>query len=68
MVINAESGISVNENLAYELHKRVIRKLKKKKKKRKVYARFKDNIWAADRAEMDHCLLRIKMLNICYML
>ena len=35
MVINAESGISVNENLADELHKRVIRKLKKKKRKEK---------------------------------
>ena len=35
MVINAESGISGNENLADELHKRVIRKLKKKKKKKK---------------------------------
>ena len=43
------SGISVNEQLAQVLHKSVIKKLKK----RKVYARFKDNIWAADLAEME---------------
>ena len=35
-------------NLAEELHKPVI----KKSKKRKAYARFKDNIWAPDLAEM----------------
>ena len=35
------SGTSVNEQLAKELHKSVIKKLKR----RKVYARFKDNIW-----------------------
>ena len=33
-------GISVNEQLAEELHKSVIKKFKR----RKVYARFKDNI------------------------
>ena len=42
-----ESGISVNEQLAEEFNKPV-----KKKKRRKIYARFKDNIWAADLAEM----------------
>ena len=42
-------GISVNEQLTEELHKPVIKKFKK----RKVYARFKDNIWAADFAEME---------------
>ena len=35
---------SVNEELAEELHKPVIKKFKR----RRVYARFKDNIWAAD--------------------
>ena len=35
------SGISVNEQLAKELHKPVI----KKSKRRKVYVIFKDNIW-----------------------
>ena len=34
------SGISVNEQLAEELHKPIIKKIKR----RKVYARFKDNI------------------------
>ena len=42
------SGISVNEQLAEELHKPVTKKFKR----RKVYARFKNNAWAADLAEM----------------
>ena len=37
------SVISVNEQVAEELHKSVIKK---------AYARFKDNIWAADLAEI----------------
>ena len=41
-------GISVNEQLAEELHKPVIKKLNR----RKVYVRFKDNIWVADLTEM----------------
>ena len=44
-----ESVVSVKEQLAEELLKRVIKKLKR----RKVYARFKDNIWAADLDEME---------------
>ena len=39
----------MNEQLAEELHKPVIKKFER----RKVYASFKDNIWAADLAEMD---------------
>ena len=42
------SGVSANEQLAEELHKTVIKKFKR----RKVYARFKNNIWTADLAEM----------------
>ena len=42
------SETSIYEQLAEELHKLVIRKFKK----RKVYARFKDNIWAAALDEM----------------
>ena len=38
------SGVTVNEQLAEKLHKPVIKKIKR----RKVYARFKANIWAAD--------------------
>ena len=43
------SRISVNEQLAEELHKPIIKKLKR----RKVYTRFKDNIQAADLAGME---------------
>ena len=38
------SRVSVNERLVEELHKPVIKKFKR----RKVYARFKGNIWIAD--------------------
>ena len=47
----AGSGIKSmqqNEQLAEELHKPIIRKLKK----RKMYSSFKDNIWGADLANM----------------
>ena len=57
-----ESGISVNEQLAEELHKPVIQKFKR----RKVYARFKDNIWAADLAEMES--LSTKNKRVKYLL
>ena len=40
-----------NEQLAEEFHKPIIRKFFKKKK-RKVYSAFKDNIWDADLADM----------------
>ena len=42
------SGVIINEDLAEELQEPVIKKFKKTK----VYARFKDNIRAADLAEM----------------
>ena len=38
------SGVSVNQQLAEELHKPVSKEFKR----RKVYERFKDNDWAAD--------------------
>ena len=50
------SEVSVNEELAEELHKPVIKKFKR----RKVYSRFKDNIWAADLAEMESLSSKIK--------
>ena len=37
-----------NYQLANELHKQIIRKLKR----RKAYYSFKDNIWGADLADM----------------
>ena len=43
------SGINVSEQIAEELHELVIKRFKR----RKVYARFKDNIWAADLVEME---------------
>ena len=44
----ANKSIPQNEQLAEELHKHIIRKFKK----REVYSAFKDNIWAADLADM----------------
>ena len=41
-------SIPQNKQLANKLHKPIIRKFKK----RKVYSAFKDNIWAADLADM----------------
>ena len=41
-------GASVNEELARELHKQVTKNFER----RKVYPRFKDNIWAADLSEL----------------
>ena len=48
---NTESEESVYEQVAEELHKPV----NKKFKRRKVYARIKQNILAADLAERDLC-------------
>ena len=45
--IDSRAIVNVNEQLAKELHKPVIKKFEKK-----VYAKLKDNIWAADLAEM----------------
>ena len=55
-------GISVNEQLAEELHKPVTKKFKR----RNVYARFKDNILLADLAEMES--LSSKNKNVKYLL
>ena len=40
-------GMNVTEKATQELHKPVIKKFK-----RKVYARFKDNFWAVDLAQI----------------
>ena len=56
------SGISVNEQLAEELHKPIIKKLER----RKVYTRFKDNIQAADLAGMGS--LSYSNRNVKYLL
>ena len=56
------SGVSANKQIAEELHKPVIKKFKR----RKVYPRFKDNIWAADLTEMES--LSSKNKNVKYVL
>ena len=56
------SGVSVNEELAEELHKPVIKKFKR----RKGYSKFKDNLSAADLAAMG--LLSSKNKNVKYLL
>ena len=55
------SGASANEQLAEELHKTVTENFKR----RKIYAKFKDNIWAADLSEMKSLSFRNK--NIKYL-
>ena len=44
----ANKYIPQNKQLAEELHKPIIRKFKR----REAYSEFKDNIWAADLADM----------------
>ena len=56
------SGVRVNEQLAEELHKPVVKKFKRGK----FYARFKVNVWSADLAEMES--LFSKNNNIKYLL
>ena len=48
-IVTSKARVSVNERLAEELHKPETKKFKR----RKVYARFKYNVWAADLAEME---------------
>ena len=61
---NKKTGLraDVNEQVAEELHKAVIKKFNR----RKFYARFKDNIWAADLAERGS--LSYKNQNVKYLL
>ena len=51
-----KTGMSVNKQLAEELHKPVTNKLKR----RTTYARFKDNIWEAELAEIESLSSRNK--------
>ena len=58
-----ETKANVYKVMAQELHKLVIKKFKK----RKLYARFKDNIRAADLVfKQVYYLLKIEMLNVYY--
>ena len=58
------SGVSIDKQLAQELHKSVIKTFKR----RKIYARFKENIQTADIAEMESLSSKKKKLNIYYVL
>ena len=58
----AGSGISINEQLAKELYKPEIKKLKRKK----LFAKFKDNIWAANLVEMEPLSSKNKNVKIYY--
>ena len=55
-------GINLNEQLAEKLYKPVIKKFKR----REVFVRFKDNIWAAGLSEMES--LSLKNKNVKYLL
>ena len=55
--------MNVNEQLAQELHKPAIKKFKR----RKVYAKFKDKIWAADLAEMESLSSKNKNVSLFIM-
>ena len=61
-IATSKVGVSVNEQLVEKLHKTVTKKFKR----RKVYARFKDNIWAADLSEME--LFSSKNKSVKYLL
>ena len=56
------SAVRADEQLAEELHEPVTKKFRR----RKVYARFKDNIWPADVAEMEPLCFKNK--NVKYLL
>ena len=47
--MTSKVGVSVNKQMAEKLHQPLI----KKSKRKKVQVRFKDNIWAANLAEME---------------
>ena len=53
------SRVNINEQLAEEVHKPVI----KKSKRRKVYTRFKATIWTAGLAKMES----LSSMNKCVM-
>ena len=54
--------MSVNEKLAQEIHKPVIQKIKR----RKIYSRLKENIWAADLAELGSLSSFNRIVNYYY--
>ena len=61
-IAKTKVGVSLNEELAEDLHMPVIKKFKRWK----VFVRFKDNVWAADLAEMGS--LSSNSRNVKYLL
>ena len=61
----AGQGISVNEQLAKDFHKPVIKKFNNNNNNNKISVRLKDNIWAADSVEMRS--LSSKNKNVKYL-
>ena len=51
----------MNEVLPQEFHKSMIKKFKRKK----VYSRFKENIWAAELANMELLSSDSEVLSVC---
>ena len=58
----AGPGASVNEELAEELQEKVIKKFKRTI----TYARFKENIWSVDLAEMGSLSSRNRSVKYLY--
>ena len=48
-IVTSRALVSINEALAEEVHKPLAKKIKR----RKIYARFKDKVWAADKKVKD---------------
>ena len=61
-IVTSTSEINVNEQLAEELHKPVIKKFKRKKTMRDLKTIFGHRF----QLKWDHCLPSIKMLNLYY--
>ena len=57
-----DAGVDLNEQLAEILHKPAIKKFKRRKSMLDLQTTFGQLIWQ----KWNHCLLRIKMLNIYY--
>ena len=53
------SGMSVNKQLAEDVYKPAVKTFKR----RKIYARFKGNIWAADLAEIGSLSFKNKIVK-----
>ena len=60
VIVASKTGICVNKQLAGQLHNPVIKKFKR----RKVYARFKDNISAADLTEIESLSSKNKLFCV----